>query len=87
MVINVPVKSLQDHFVNLSHDVIRFAKIAVRVWGCQMDFDNPERTAKEEDIEKMAYTCCYGRGNEGGKIGGFVSLEQKDVEAIYRLML
>ncbi len=97
---------------NLSHDVMRFAKIAVRVWGCQMDFDNPERTAKEgiealrnflisigmpknfaelgakeEDIEKMAYTCCYGRGNEGGKIGGFVSLEQKDVEAIYRLML
>ena len=97
---------------NLSHDVMRFAQIAVRVWGCQMDFANPERTAKEgiealrnflisigmpknfaelgakeEDIEKMAYTCCYGKGNEGGKIGGFVTLEQKDVEAIYRLML
>ena len=42
---------------------------------------------KEEDIEKLAYTCCYGKGNEGGRIGGFVSLEQKDVEAIYRLML
>ena len=27
------------------HDVMRFAKLAVRVWGCQMDFDNPESTA------------------------------------------
>ena len=46
-----------------------------------------ELGAKEEDIEKLAYTCCYGKGNEGGRIGGFVSLEQKDVEAIYKLML
>ena len=29
------------------HDVMRFAKLAVRVWGCQMDFDDPERTALE----------------------------------------
>ena len=97
---------------NMSHDVMRFAQIAVRVWGCQMDFVHPEITAKEgiealrsflisigmpknfeelgakeEDIEKLAYTCCYGRGDEGGRAGGFVSLEQKDVEAIYRLML
>lgn len=97
---------------NLSHDVMRFAQIAVRVWGCEMDFDNPERTAregiealrsflisigmprnfeelgaKEEDIEKMAYTCCYGKGNESGMIGGFVSLNQKDVEEIYKLMI
>ena len=27
------------------HDVMRFAKVAVRVWGCQMDFDHPEVTA------------------------------------------
>ncbi|MCR5737969.1 MAG: iron-containing alcohol dehydrogenase [Eubacterium sp.] len=97
---------------NLKHDVMRFAQIAVRVWGCQMDFANPENTAregikalqdflisigmpknfeelgaKEEDIEQLAYTCCYGKGNEGGTIGGFVPLIQKDVEAIYRLML
>lgn len=97
---------------NMTHDVMRFAQIAVRVWGCQMDFANPERTAKEgiealrsflisigmpknfnelgakpEDIEKLAYTCCYGKGNEGGKIGGFVPLVQKDVEEIYKLMM
>jgi alcohol dehydrogenase YqhD (iron-dependent ADH family) len=29
------------------HDVMRFAKLATRVWGVQMDFDDPERTALE----------------------------------------
>ncbi len=96
---------------NMHHDVMRFAQIAVRVWGCQMDFAHPEETARagiealrsflisigmpgnfaglgaeEKDIEKMAHSACYGNGNTGS-IGGFVKLEQKDVEAIYRLML
>ena len=96
---------------NMNHDVMRFAKIAVRVWGCQMDFEHPENTAKagiealrsflisigmpknfeelgakEEDIEKLAHTACYGNGGDG-TLGGFVKLNQKDVEAIYRLML
>lgn len=31
----------------MHHDVNRFAQLAVRVWGCQMDFAHPERTAKE----------------------------------------
>lgn len=26
-------------------DVMRFAKVAVRVWGCQMNYDNPKETA------------------------------------------
>ena len=96
---------------NMNHDIMRFAKVAVRVWGCQMDFEHPERTAKEgiealrsflisigmpknfeelgakeEDIEKLAYTACYGDVNSGS-LGGFVELNQKDVENIYRLML
>ena len=29
------------------HDVMRFAQIAVRLWGCQMDFAHPEVTALE----------------------------------------
>lgn len=29
------------------HDVNRFAQIAVRVWGCHMNFANPEETALE----------------------------------------
>ena len=31
----------------MNHDIMRFAKVAVRVWGCEMDFDHPERTALE----------------------------------------
>ena len=31
----------------MNHDVMRFAKVAVRVWGCEMDFDHPEVTALE----------------------------------------
>ena len=30
----------------LSHNVMRFAQAAVRIWGCQMDFAHPEVTAK-----------------------------------------
>ncbi|RKM60823.1 iron-containing alcohol dehydrogenase [Butyrivibrio sp. XB500-5] len=30
----------------MKHDVMRFAQVATRVWGCQMDFANPEVTAK-----------------------------------------
>jgi hypothetical protein len=36
----------------MEHDVMRFAQVAVRVWGCQMDFAHPEATAKE-GIEKL----------------------------------
>lgn len=31
---------------NMKHDVMRFAQLANRVWGCSMDFANPENTAK-----------------------------------------
>ena len=31
---------------NLNHDIMRFAQVAVRVWGCSMDFAHPENTAK-----------------------------------------
>ena len=93
------------------NNVMRFAQVATRVWGCQMDFENPENTAKagiealrrflvsigmpknfeelgakEEDIEKMAHSACHGDARTG-TLGGFVSLNQQDVENIYRLML
>ena len=31
----------------MHHDIQRFAQLAVRVWGCQMNEANPEETAKE----------------------------------------
>lgn len=96
----------------MKHDVTRFVKAATRVWGCQMDFEHPEVTAKagidalqnflislgmpknfaelgakEEDIEKLAYTCCNGSEKSNGTVSGFTKLSQKDIEQIYRLMI
>ena len=96
----------------MKHDITRFAKVAVRVWGCGMDFEHPELTAaagiealrrflisigmpknfselgaREEDIEKLAHTCCCGSEGADGTIIGFTSLTQKAVEEIYRMML
>lgn len=96
---------------NLHHNINRFAQAAVRVWGCQMDFANPKRTALEgiealrrflssigmpknfaelgadpADIQKLAHTACYGDVNKG-TLGGFVELNQEDVEKIYQLMI
>lgn len=96
---------------NMNHNIMRFAQVAARVWGCQMDFEHPEITAKkgiealrhflisigmpknfeelgakEIDIEKLAHTACYGDVNSG-TFGGFVKLNQEDVENIYRLMI
>ncbi len=96
---------------NMHHNIMRFAQVASRVWGCQMDFEHPETTAKagiealrhflitigmpknfaelgakEADIETLAHTACYG-GVRQGSLGGFVSLNQEDVESIYRLMV
>lgn len=31
----------------MNHDVMRFAQFAVRVWGCEMDFQHPEITARQ----------------------------------------
>ncbi len=31
----------------LQHNVMRFSQMAVRIWGCEMDFEKPEKTAYE----------------------------------------
>ena len=36
----------------MKHDVMRFAQVAVRVWGCEMDYANPEITAMD-GIERL----------------------------------
>ena len=95
----------------IAHDVMRFAQVAVRVWGCQMDFAHPEVTAKagiealrrflisigmpknfaelgakEADIPKLVDVLCNGDGRPGS-ITGFVTLNEADCAAIYRLMI
>ena len=45
-----------------------------------------ELGGKEEDIPYLAHTASYGNGN-GGTLGGFVVLKEKDIENIYRLTI
>ena len=55
----------------MEHDVMRFAQVAVRVWGCQMDFAHPEVTAREGigrlralDLHRNAEEFCRA-GSKG----------------------
>lgn len=62
----------------LKYDVMRFAKIAVRVWGCQMDFDNPERTAIEGINALQSFLCSIGMPKNFEELGA----SEKDIEKL-----
>lgn len=89
------------------HDVMRFARFAVNVFGCEMDFAHPERTAqagirrlrdffrtlgmpatleevggRAEDIPAMVAHRC--EKPNGFPFGGFVKIQEADMEAILR---
>ena len=53
----------------MSHDVMRFAKAAVRVWGCQMDFDHPEVTAKAGIAALRAFLVSIGMPKNFEELG------------------
>jgi len=42
----------------MKHDIMRFAQFAVRVWGCEMDFQHPEKTALQ-GIERYEQFVTY----------------------------
>ena len=93
----------------MKHDVTRFAQFAVRVWGCDMNFADPEITAIEGISRFQGFLASIGMPSnftelgakaedipalvknlgvtDAGKMGGFMKLGPKDVEAIYRLAL
>ena len=51
------------------HDVKRFARLAVRVWGCQMDFDDPERTALEGISRLQSFLKSIGMPGSFAELG------------------
>ena len=55
---------------NMKHDVMRFAQIASRVWGCSMDFANPEATAKQGIAAFRAFLGAIGMPGTLGELGG-----------------
>lgn len=53
----------------MHHDVMRFAKVAVRVWGCQMDFENPEVTAKAGIEALRSFLISIGMPKNFAELG------------------
>lgn len=55
---------------NMDHDIMRFAQIATRVWGCNMDFAHPEATAKAGIEAFRAFLRSIGMPQTFGELGG-----------------
>ena len=53
----------------MKHDVMRFAKVAVRVWGCQMDFEHPEFTALEGIEAFRSFLISIGMPKNFAELG------------------
>ena len=54
----------------MKHDVMRFAQMAVRVFGCQMNFENPDETAKEGIARFKQFLVSIGMPITMGEVGG-----------------
>jgi len=54
----------------MKHDVMRFAQLANRVWGCSMDFGNPENTAKAGIRALRNFLKSIGMPQSLGELGG-----------------
>lgn len=54
----------------MNHDVMRFAQVANRVWGCAMDFQHPEVTAKAGIQAFRAFLKSIGMPQTMAEVGG-----------------
>ena len=60
------------------HDVMRFARFAVNVFGCEMDFAHPENTAKEGIARLREFFRALGMPTTLSEIGG----REEDIPAM-----
>lgn len=60
------------------HDVMRFAQFAVRVWGCDMDYRNPEDTALEGIRRMEAFFSSIGMPVTFAQLGA----KEEDIPAL-----
>jgi len=58
--------------------VMRFAQAAVRIWGCQMDFANPEATAREGIERFRSFLCSIGMPRNFAELGA----KEEDIPAL-----
>lgn len=62
----------------MNQDVMRFAKIAVRLWGCEMDYEHPEVTAKEGIRRFKEFLTSIGMPVTFAELGA----KAEDIEAL-----
>ena len=62
----------------MNHDVMRFAQAAVRVWGCQMDFAHPEKTAAEGIDRLQCFFISIGMPGNFAELGA----KEEDIPAL-----
>ena len=53
----------------MMHDINRFAQFAVRVWGCDMNFTDPEKTAREGIDRFQAFLSSIGMPGNFKELG------------------
>ena len=68
----------------MGHDVMRFAQVAVRVWGCQMDFSHPEVTAKAGIEAFRSFLISIGMPRNFEELGAKEEDIPKLVESLCR---
>ena len=62
----------------MGHDVMRFARFAVNVFGCEMDFAHPENTAREGIARLREFFRSLGMPTSLREIGG----REEDIPAM-----
>jgi len=68
----------------MKHNVMRFAQVAVRVWGCDMDFENPEVTALKGIEALQSYLVSIGMPKNFAELGAKEEDIPKLVEVLCR---
>lgn len=66
----------------MNHNVNKFAQFAVRVWGCEMNFENPEITAKEGIQRFQEFVTSIGMPSTLGELGG----KEEDIPTLVKNM-
>ncbi len=66
----------------MKHDVMRFAQVAVRVWGCQMDFAHPEVTAREGIRKLQQFFISIGMPRNFAELGA----KEEDIPALVKAL-
>ena len=66
----------------MQHDVMRFAQVAVRVWGCSMDFAHPEVTAKAGIEALRNFLISIGMPKNFAELGA----RKEDIPALVKAL-